>query len=75
MERSGVDEVGINTKTGKEIIKINPKFYRPSEVELLIGDPTKAKKDLGWEAKTTLEELCEMMVKSDLKRVETGISF
>ena len=71
----GVDEVGINTETGKEIIKINPKFYRPAEVELLIGDPAKAKKELGWEATTTLEELCAMMVKADLRRVEQGISF
>ena len=72
---AGVDEVGIDTASGKEIIKINPKFYRPAEVELLIGDPAKAKKDLGWEATTTLEELCAMMVEADLRRVEEGISF
>ena len=71
----GVDEVGIDTATGKEIIKINPEFYRPAEVELLIGSPEKAKKDLGWEPKTSLEELCKMMVDADLRRVEEGTSF
>lgn len=71
----GVDEVGIDTATGKEIIKINPEFYRPAEVELLIGSPEKAKKELGWEPKTSLEELCKMMVEADLRRVEQGISF
>jgi len=72
---AGIDEVGIDTASGKEIIKINSKFYRPAEVELLIGDPTKAKKDLGWKATTTLEELCAMMVEADLRRVDKGISF
>lgn len=72
---TGIDEVGIDTASGKEIIKINSKFYRPAEVELLIGDPAKAKKDLGWQATTTLEELCGMMVEADLRRVEEGISF
>ena len=72
---TGIDEIGIDTASGKEIIKINSNFYRPAEVELLIGDPAKAKKDLGWQATTTLEELCTMMVKADLRRVESGISF
>ena len=74
-EGSGVDEIGIDSETGKTIVKINEEFYRPSEVELLIGDATKAKKELGWEATTSLEELCAMMVKADLRRVESGISF
>jgi GDPmannose 4,6-dehydratase len=71
----GVDEIGVDQKTGKTLIKINPQFYRPAEVELLIGDPSKAKKDLGWEATTSLEELCNMMVEKDLYRVEKGISY
>tara|TARA_R110002124_G_scaffold54821_2_gene155608 strand:+ start:18133 stop:19167 length:1035 start_codon:yes stop_codon:yes gene_type:complete len=74
-EGTGVDELGFDTNTGKAIIKINPKFYRPAEVDLLIGDPSKAKKDLGWQSSTSLEDLCAMMVKADLRRVETGISF
>jgi GDPmannose 4,6-dehydratase len=54
---------------------VNPKFYRPAEVELLLGNPEKARQQLGWEAKTTLEEMCRMMVEADLKRVERGVSF
>ena len=68
-------EVGIDTKTGKIVVKINSKFYRPAEVDLLIGDPEKAKNELGWKPRTTLEELCQMMVAADLNRVNTGISF
>ena len=69
------NEIGIDVKTGKTIIKINPKYYRPAEVDLLIGNPAKAKAELGWEAQTTLEELCAMMVKADLDRVNRGVSF
>ena len=71
----GEDEVAVDVATGKTLVKVNPKFYRPAEVELLIGDPQKAKDDLGWEPKTTLEELCAMMVKEDLRRNENGFSF
>lgn len=69
------DEVGIDAATGKTIVRINPKFYRPAEVELLIGDPEKATKALGWKPTTTLEQLCDMMVKADLRRNEVGFSF
>lgn len=69
------NEIGINTKTGKTLIKVNPQFYRPAEVDLLIGDASKAEKNLGWKAKTTLAELADMMVKSDIKRNENGGSF
>jgi len=68
-----IDEVAINKKTGKVIMRINPKYYRPAEVDLLIGDHTKAKKELGWEPKITLEQLCEMMIKEDIKRVKAEI--
>ncbi|MFM2343730.1 MAG: GDP-mannose 4,6 dehydratase 1, partial [Pseudomonadota bacterium] len=68
------EEVGICTNSGKAIVKINPKFYRPAEVELLIGNPLKAKQKLGWEPTTTLEQLCDMMVKADLVRNEQGYS-
>ena len=67
---AGVDEVGINSKTGTKIVKINPDFYRPAEVALLLGNSEKAKIELDWQSKTTLEELCNMMIKADLKRVE-----
>ncbi|CNK63136.1 GDP-mannose 4,6-dehydratase [Yersinia proxima] len=68
-------EVGIDVATGKTLVKVNPKFYRPAEVELLIGNPQKAKDVLGWEPKTTLEELCQMMVDEDLRRNQQGFSF
>ncbi|MDP1785634.1 MAG: GDP-mannose 4,6-dehydratase [Sulfuricurvum sp.] len=72
---SGENEIGIDTASGKTLVRVNPKFYRPAEVELLIGNPAKAKELLGWEPKTTLEELCSMMVKEDLRRNTIGFSF
>lgn len=69
-EGSGVNEKGRDAKTGKILIEISPEFFRPTEVDLLIGDPSKAKKKLGWEAKTSLEELIELMIKSDLDLIE-----
>ncbi|MDE2123489.1 MAG: GDP-mannose 4,6-dehydratase, partial [Betaproteobacteria bacterium] len=68
-------ERGIDSQTGKAIVTINPKFYRPAEVELLIGNPVKAKAKLGWEPATTLEQLCAMMVEADLRRNAVGASF
>lgn len=68
-------ERGIDTVTGKTVISINPRFYRPAEVDLLIGNPAKAKDKLGWEPKTKLEQLCAMMVEADLRRNEAGFSF
>ena len=67
----GVEETAVNTATGKIVVDINPVFYRPIEAESLIGDASYAKKMLGWEAKVELEELCEMMVQADLKRVQS----
>ena len=77
LEFSGSEEneIAVDTATGKIVVKVNPKFYRPAEVDLLIGNPKKAKEVLGWEPKCTLEELCAMMVKEDLRRNEIGFSF
>ena len=72
---SGVDETATDTATGKVVVKINPEFYRPAEVELLLGDASKAKKVLGWEATTTLEQIANAMVAADIRRVQTGASF
>lgn len=72
---SAEQEQGIDVASGKALVKINPKFYRPAEVELLIGNPEKAMNKLGWAPKTTLEELCRMMVLADLGRNERGFSF
>jgi GDPmannose 4,6-dehydratase len=63
------------TKTDQLLVKINPVFYRPAEVELLIGNPEKAKKILGWEPTTALEQLCLMMVEADMRRNTNGASF
>jgi GDPmannose 4,6-dehydratase len=70
----GSEEKGTDTTTGKVIVRINPKFYRPAEVDLLIGNAEKAKRELGWEPKTTLEELCRMMMLADMQRVTNGTS-
>jgi len=72
---SGEAEAGHCARTGKQLVRVSPKFYRPAEVDLLIGDPSKAKNELGWEPKTTLEELCQMMVDADLRRNKQGFSF
>lgn len=69
------NEQGIDAATGKVVIRVSPKFYRPAEVELLIGNPAKARRDLGWEPTTTLEQLCHMMVEADMRRVDLGVSF
>ena len=61
----GLQEVGL--VKGKVVVKINPKFYRPAEVELLLGNPAKAKKVLKWQPKVTFKKLIELMIKSDLK--------
>jgi GDPmannose 4,6-dehydratase len=63
------NEVGIDKKTGKIIVKVNPVFYRPAEVELLVGNAEKAKTVLGWKAKTSYKELCQMMMQADIDRI------
>ncbi len=68
----GVDETAVDTASRRTVVRINPKFYRPAEVDLLIGDAAKAKDKLGWRAATTLEELCRMMVEADLRRHASG---
>jgi len=74
-EGQGDQEFGVDTKSGKTLVRINPKYHRPAEVDLLVGDPEKAKRELNWEPKTTLEQLCSMMVEADLSRVASGYSF
>jgi len=72
-EGQGINEKGINVSTGKVIIEVDPKYFRPTEVELLIGDPTKAKERLGWEPEVGLKELVSMMIKEDLKIAEKEV--
>jgi GDPmannose 4,6-dehydratase len=64
----GVKEEGIDDNTGKVIIKIDPEYFRPAEVDLLIGDSAKAKKKIGWEPKTKFKKLVEIMVDADLEK-------
>lgn len=71
-EGSAEQETAVDVATGKTVVLIDPKFYRPAEVELLIGSPAKATEALGWQPKTSLEELCKMMVDADLQRVKNG---
>jgi GDPmannose 4,6-dehydratase len=71
----GEQETAVETATGKTVMRINTKYYRPAEVDLLIGDPAKAKTKLGWAPSTTLEQLCQMMVEADLRRNMAGFSF
>ena len=71
-EGSGVEEKGIDTATGKVLVEVDPKFFRPTEVDQLLGDPTKARTLLGWNPrKTPFEELVRLMVRSDMKYVQT----
>ncbi len=67
-EGEGVNEVGIRKSNGKQVIGINPKYFRPTEVDLLIGDYSKAKEKLGWEPKTKFKDLVRIMVEADYKK-------
>lgn len=71
----GVDEIGTDKATGKIVVKVNPDFFRPAEVDILIGDPAKADATLGWERKIKFDELVERMVKNDLELVEKEIAY
>lgn len=77
LEWSGKEEneIGVDPKSGKTLVRINPAFYRPAEVELLIGDPSKAERDLGWTPTVQLEELTRLMVEADMRRNAAGWSF
>ena len=67
---SGIDETGINALTGKTVIRVDAKYFRPAEVDLLLGDPSKAKRELGWNIKTSFDQLVTMMTDADLKSAE-----
>ena len=72
---SAEHECGVDVATGKAVVRVNPRFYRPAEVDLLIGNPAKAKARLGWAPQTSLEALCSMMVEADLRRNTAGVSY
>jgi GDPmannose 4,6-dehydratase len=68
-EGSGRDEVGRDAKTGAVVIDVDPRYYRPAEVEQLQGDPSKAREKLGWQTRVSFSELVELMMKADLASV------
>jgi GDPmannose 4,6-dehydratase len=70
----GRDEEGVCRRTGKVRVKVDPTYFRPAEVDALIGDPARAHKLLGWKAQTPLDELCRLMVEADIRRNEIGFS-
>lgn len=72
-EGTGINEVGKDKETGKILVKVNPKFFRPAEVEILLGNPAKAEKELGWRRQVCFSELVERMIKNDLEIVEKEI--
>jgi GDPmannose 4,6-dehydratase len=72
---SGVDEVGFDAATGKDLIAIDPVYFRPTEVDVLLGDPTKAREVLGWSPRVRFQELVQMMTDSDLKAVQSNQPF
>ncbi len=69
-EGAGLNEVGRDAKTGNTLVKIDPRYFRPTEVEFLLGDPSKAKAKLGWKPKTSFDELVKMMIQEDVKEAE-----
>ena len=70
---TGVDEIGIDKATGKTVVKVNPKFFRPAEVDILLGNPEKAEKALGWHREISFAELVKRMVENDMALVEKEI--
>ncbi|SMD13450.1 GDP-mannose 4,6-dehydratase [Sporomusa malonica] len=69
----GLNEKGVDAASGKEIVRIDPRYFRPTEVEILLGDPTKARKKLGWKSETSFEELVSMMVTADLNNTQRDL--
>ena len=70
----GVNEVGVSAKTGKTLVQVSDQFFRPAEVDLLLGDASKAKRILGWESRTSVSQLCQMMVEADIDRQKRGFT-
>ena len=69
----GVDEVGVDIKSGKVLITVDPRYFRPTEVDALLGDSSKARRILGWEPKVSFNELVQMMVQEDIKLAELDV--
>lgn len=72
---AGEAEIAVDSRTGKTVMRIDPRFYRPAEVDHLVGDASHAQSCLGWRPETSLETLCDMMVQADIRRNQTGLNF
>lgn len=72
---TGEEEIGVDRATGAIRVKVNPRYYRPAEVDLLLGDPSLARQNLGWKPGVGLDELCSMMLEADLHRVDNGVDW
>ena len=72
-EGAGIDEVARDTKSGKILVSIDPRYFRPAEVETLLGSPKKAKEKLDWEPEITVQEMCAEMVEYDLKEAKKNV--
>jgi GDPmannose 4,6-dehydratase len=70
---SGIEEVGLLKSSGKVVVSIDPRYFRPTEVDILIGNPAKAKEKLGWQPKTTFKDLVKIMVDSDFEKARKRI--
>ena len=71
----GAEEKGIDPSTGNVVVAVDPRYYRPTDVDLLIGDPAKAKEKLGWEPQVKFEELVRIMVQSDWKETQKEMAY
>lgn len=72
-EGTGVDEIGINANTGDVVVRVDPRYFRPTEVDLLLSNPEKARQKLGWQPQVSFEELIQEMVQSDLQLIQTSL--
>jgi GDPmannose 4,6-dehydratase len=71
----GENEIGVEKATGRELVRVDPSYFRPTEVDMLVGDPSKAKRQLGWQATTTVEALAKLMVDADIKALHDGTEY
>ena len=69
-EGNGINEKGIDQESGNILVEVDPRYFRPTEVDILLGNPEKAKRELDWYSKTSFEELIKIMVKADLERIK-----
>jgi GDPmannose 4,6-dehydratase len=72
---SGVEETGVDAENGRELVRVDPAFFRPCEIECVVGDASKASRILGWEPRTGLDEICRIMVETDIRRIQAGFPF